>query len=141
MVCSATYRRPGPAHTKAAVGSERRIGRDQAMRARAASDRGRGCAILGGRPGTERLLAPRQKQRAMLHEDGVEVPHTHLTPAGLRSLAEEFVTRDGTDYGQVEKTLEEKVAALMRQLERGEAAILYDSESQTISIVPRHGLR
>ena len=77
----------------------------------------------------------------MLHEDGVEVPHTLLTPAALRSLAEEFVTRDGTDYGQVEKTLEEKVAALMRQLERGEAAILYDSESQTISIVPRHGLR
>ena len=99
--------------------------------------------MLSGRASgdRERLLAPRQKQRAMLHEDGVEVPHTHLTPAGLRSLAEEFVTRDGTDYGQVEKTLEEKVAALMRQLERGEAAILYDSESQTISIVPRHGLR
>ena len=77
----------------------------------------------------------------MLHEDGVEVPHTHLTPEALHSLAAEFVTRDGTDYGQVEKTLEEKVAALMRQLERGEAAILYDSESQTISIVPRHGLR
>ena len=55
-----------------------------------------------------------------------EVPHKHLTPEALHSLAEEFVTRDGTDYGQVEKTLEEKVAALMRQLERGEAAILYE---------------
>ncbi|TMB50495.1 MAG: YheU family protein [Deltaproteobacteria bacterium] len=70
-----------------------------------------------------------------------EVPHKHLTPEALHSLAEEFVTRDGTDYGQVEKTLEEKVAALMRQLERGEAAILYDSESQTINIAPRHALR
>ena len=99
--------------------------------------------MLSGRASgdRERLLAPRQKQRAMLHEDGVEVPHTHLTPAALRSLAEEFVTRDGTDYGQVEKTLEEKVATLMRQLERGEAAILYDSESQTINIAPRHALR
>ena len=28
----------------------------------------------------------------------------------------------------------------MRQLERGEAAILYDAESRTINIVPRHGL-
>ena len=70
-----------------------------------------------------------------------EVPHKHLTPEALHSLAEEFVTRDGTGYGQVEKTLEEKVAALMRQLERGEAAILYDSESQTINIAPRHALR
>ena len=75
------------------------------------------------------------------NENGVEVPHTHLTPEALRSLTEEFVTRDGTDYGQVEKTLEEKVAALMRQLERGEAAILYDGESRTLNIVPRHGLR
>ena len=75
------------------------------------------------------------------NENGVEVPHTHLTPEALRSLTEEFVTRDGTDYGPVEKTLAEKVAALMRQLERGEAAILYDAESRTINIVPRHGLR
>ncbi len=99
--------------------------------------------MLSGREsaGHERLLALRPKQRAMRHENGVEVPHTHLTPEALRSLAEEFVTRDGTDYGPVAKTLEEKVAALMRQLERGEAAILYDSDSQTITIVPRHALR
>ena len=43
------------------------------------------------------------------NENGVEVPHTHLTPEALRSLTEEFVTRDGTDYGPVEKTLAEKV--------------------------------
>jgi hypothetical protein len=77
----------------------------------------------------------------MADENGVVVLHTHLTLAALRGLAEEFVTRDGTDYGHVEKTLDQKVAALMRQLERGEAAIVYDSESQTTSIVPKHSLR
>ena len=41
----------------------------------------------------------------MADENGVVVLHTHLTPAALRGLAEEFVTRDGTDYGHVEKTL------------------------------------
>jgi uncharacterized protein len=76
----------------------------------------------------------------MADEHGVVVPHTHLTPAALRGLVEEFVTRDGTDYGLAEKTLDQKVAALMRQLERGEAAIVYDSESQTTSIVPKHSL-
>jgi uncharacterized protein YheU (UPF0270 family) len=73
----------------------------------------------------------------MADENGVVVSHTHLTPAALRGLVEEFVTREGTDYGYVEKTLEQKVAALMRQLERGEAAIVYDPESQTTSIVPK----
>ena len=74
-------------------------------------------------------------------ENGVVISHTHLTPTALRGLVEEFVTRDGTDYGSVEKTLDQKVAALMRQLERGEATIVYDSESQTTSIVPRHPSR
>lgn len=77
----------------------------------------------------------------MLPEIRVEVPHTHLTPEALRNLAESFVTRDGTDYGEVEKTLEEKVAALLRQLERGEAAIMYDGTSRSIDIVPRHPSR
>ena len=77
----------------------------------------------------------------MSHEHGVEVPHTDLPPGTLRRLAEEFVTRDGTDYGAREKTLDEKVAALMRRLRRGEAAIMYESESQTISIVPKPARR
>jgi uncharacterized protein len=77
----------------------------------------------------------------MADEKGVVVAHTHLSAAALRGLVEEFVTRDGTDYGNVEKTLDQKVAALMRQLERGEVAIVYDSESQTTSIVPTPPLR
>ncbi len=77
----------------------------------------------------------------MRPERGVEVPYTSLTPEALRGLVEEFVTRDGTDYGRVEKTLEGKIGTLMRQLERGEVAIVYDGESQTTSIVPRPGHR
>lgn len=55
----------------------------------------------------------------------------------VRRVAEEFVTRDGTDYGTAEKTLDEKVAHVRRQLERGQAAIVYDAASDTIDIVPK----
>jgi hypothetical protein len=72
---------------------------------------------------------------------GVEVPYTRLAADVLRRVAEEFVTRDGTDYGATEKTLEEKVTRLERTLERGEAAIVYDAETGTINIVPRDVLR
>ncbi len=68
-------------------------------------------------------------------ENAVEVPHSELDPTTLRNLAEEFVTRDGTDYGEVERSLEAKVEALMRLLESGEARIYYESESQTVQIV------
>jgi len=65
------------------------------------------------------------------------VPYTRLAPETLRRLAAEYVTRDGTDYGAIERTLEEKVDRLLRQLERGEAAIVYDEATETINIVPR----
>ena len=67
----------------------------------------------------------------------VEVPHQQLDPEVLRLLIEEFVTRDGTDYGVIERTLEQKVVAVMRQLEAGEAAIRVDVDRDTIDIVVR----
>ena len=67
----------------------------------------------------------------------VEVPHAQLAPDVLRRLIEEFVTRDGTDYGAVERTLAEKVAVVLQQMEAGEAAIVVDSESETVDIVLR----
>ena len=74
-------------------------------------------------------------------ESAVEVPHTDLAPETLRNLAEEFVTRDGTDYGAEEKTLDEKVAGLMRELEAGEAKIYFEAESGTVNIVAPRRMR
>lgn len=67
------------------------------------------------------------------------VPHAALQPATLRSLIEEFVTRDTTDYGVRERTLDEKVADVMRQLDRGEAVVVFDADSGTVNIVPAAG--
>jgi len=67
---------------------------------------------------------------------GVEVPYARLAPEVLRRVIEEFVTSEGTEYGAVEKTLDAKVADVMRQLERGQATLVYDAESQTVNIVP-----
>ena len=74
-------------------------------------------------------------------EEPIEVPYDDLAPETLRRLAEEFVTRDGTDYGAVEKTLEQKVAGLMRQLETGDAKIYFEAKSETINIVASRSLR
>jgi uncharacterized protein YheU (UPF0270 family) len=67
----------------------------------------------------------------------VEVPLERVAADVVRRVAEEFVTRHGTDYGAAEKTLDEKVADVRRQLERGQAAIVYDAASDTINIVPK----
>ena len=43
--------------------------------------------------------------------------------------------REGTDYGAREYSLEEKVAHVMRQLRRGEARIVFQPETETVTIV------
>ena len=59
-----------------------------------------------------------------------------MTPETLRQVIESFVHREGTDYGRRESTLDRKVADVMRQLEAGEAVIVFDPEDQSINIVP-----
>ena len=70
----------------------------------------------------------------MAREGPVEIPHTSLSPEVLQALIEEFVTREGTEYGRVDVELETKVAQVLAQLERGEAVITFDDETQTCSI-------
>ncbi len=65
----------------------------------------------------------------------VVVPHGELTPEVLRAVIESFVLREGTDYGEHEFSLDQKVGNVMRQLERGEARILFDPETESVAIV------
>jgi uncharacterized protein YheU (UPF0270 family) len=71
----------------------------------------------------------------------VEVPHTALSPDTLRGVIESFVLREGTDYGERDFSLEQKVAHVMRQLDRGEARIMFDPESESITLVTKETIR
>lgn len=64
----------------------------------------------------------------------IRVPHDQLQPDTLRALIESFVTREGTDYGTREFSIDEKIAHVMRQLQRGEAAIFWDPDSESCNI-------
>lgn len=68
-------------------------------------------------------------------QDPVVIPHAELAPETLVRVIESFVLREGTDYGSREFLLEEKVAHVVRQLERGEARIVFDPNTETVSIV------
>ena len=64
----------------------------------------------------------------------IQIPYRELSPDALRGVIESFVLREGTDYGAREFSLDEKVAHVMKQLERGEALIEFDPEFETIDI-------
>ncbi|HMK66078.1 MAG TPA: YheU family protein [Thermodesulfobacteriota bacterium] len=63
------------------------------------------------------------------------IPYEKLSPEALKGLIEEFVTREGTDSGYTEKSLEDNVEMVKKQLRHGEAVVVYDEASQTANIV------
>lgn len=69
------------------------------------------------------------------------IPYQQIAADTLTALLEEFASRDGTDYGEVEVGLAEKVAELRRQLTRGEVVIVFDPAMATTSIVPARDVR
>jgi uncharacterized protein YheU (UPF0270 family) len=67
----------------------------------------------------------------------VEVPYGELPADLLNAVIESFVLREGTDYGEKEFSLEDKVARVISQLKRGEAKIVFDPESESVTIAVR----
>jgi len=64
----------------------------------------------------------------------VRVPWRKLSEPALQGVLEEYVTREGTDYGHETYTLERKVADVRAQLERGEAWLDYDPATDTVTL-------
>ena len=63
-----------------------------------------------------------------------------LSATALSGLLEEFATRDGTDYGASEVSLKDKVRQLRQQLGRGEIAIVFDQQTQGVSLMTQEQL-
>ena len=67
----------------------------------------------------------------------LKIPYEQLSTESLYGVVEEFVTRDGTDYGEVEIPLKTKIDQVMGQLRSGRAVIVFDQDTETCTIL-RH---
>ena len=75
------------------------------------------------------------QKKTTVHEQGVEVPYKRLDSETLRNVIQEFVTRDGADWGEVGGTLEEKIDLVMQQLRNRKVKVVFEMKSQTVNIV------
>lgn len=71
----------------------------------------------------------------------VVVPYDRLPEATLHRLIEEFVTRDGTDYGIQEVPLEKRVENVMRQLRQGATFVVFDEQTESANLITREQLQ
>ncbi|MCD4676308.1 MAG: YheU family protein [Desulfobacula sp.] len=65
----------------------------------------------------------------------IKIPYNQLSPEALQGVIEEFVTRDGTDYGETEASLETKISQVLGQLKSGKAVIVFDQKTETCTIL------
>jgi len=74
------------------------------------------------------------------HEDQpgvIEIPYQQLSEQALTGLVQEYVSRDGTDYGEYEVSLTDKADQVRHLLQQGKVVILFDPMSESCHIVDK----
>ena len=66
------------------------------------------------------------------------IPWQDISPDALDNLIESFVLREGTDYGEHERSLEQKVNDVKRQLKSGDVVLVWSELHETVNIMPRN---
>ena len=67
----------------------------------------------------------------------IEINYRDLTPETLRNLLREVVLREGTEYGDVHYSTEQKVEQLLLALQDNKARIMFDAELGFCDVVSR----
>jgi uncharacterized protein YheU (UPF0270 family) len=63
-----------------------------------------------------------------------KIPVDKLSPDALQGVIEEYISRSGTDYGEVEASTETKFMHVKFKLETGSAVLIFDDETETTNI-------
>lgn len=69
------------------------------------------------------------------------IPFESLAPETLENVLSDIVSRDGTDYGDYDLSLDQKREQALRALKSGDAVLLFDTESETIQLVSKSALQ
>ncbi|MGK0440445.1 MAG: hypothetical protein ACJA0N_000234 [Pseudohongiellaceae bacterium] len=65
----------------------------------------------------------------------IEVPYRQLSEQALSGLIEEFINREGTDYGEYEYSLDDKATQVRVALAEGKAVIVFDPVIETSTLM------
>lgn len=64
------------------------------------------------------------------------IPLAQLPADTLHAIIENFVLREGTEYGSEDVSLNDKIAQVHQQLKQGSACLVYSELHETVNIVP-----
>jgi len=67
----------------------------------------------------------------------IEIPLDRLSQKLLAGIIEEFIQREGTDYGANEVALDDKIQQVKKQIQRGDVVITFDQQTETCNLLTR----
>ncbi len=65
----------------------------------------------------------------------VEIPIESLSPQALSGIIDEFISREGTDYGVHEASHEDKVTQIRLQLKKSQIKIVFDPLTESVTMI------
>ena len=65
------------------------------------------------------------------------IPHQDLPPETLAAIIEGFVLQEGTEYGEEEISLTDKIEQVKQQLQQGNVVLVYSELHENVNILSK----
>ena len=73
-------------------------------------------------------------------EEYTKIPYDKLSKEALQGVVEEFINREGTDYGLIEASFSEKCDQVLAQIKQGDVLVVFDHGSQSVGVMHKDQL-
>ncbi|WP_160060238.1 YheU family protein [Psychromonas sp. L1A2] len=67
----------------------------------------------------------------------MRIPYQQLDETTLNNLIEQYILREGTDYGEVEFSLQEKTLQITQQIKNEDIYIMYSELNESVTLVSK----
>ncbi len=75
-------------------------------------------------------------------DEFTKIPYDKLSKEALQGIIEEFINREGTDYGLIEASFTDKCDQVLAQIKRGDVLVVFvfDHGSQSVGVMHKDQL-
>lgn len=64
----------------------------------------------------------------------MDIPYTELSEEALLGVIQEFILREGTDYGHQDYSFQDKIQQVKQQLITGEIKLTFDPDTESCNL-------
>jgi uncharacterized protein YheU (UPF0270 family) len=68
----------------------------------------------------------------------IQIPFSELSPEAQEGVLDDFIAREGTDYGVTEVSLDAKRTQIRRQIETGRVLLVFDPSLESVTLLTEH---